>query len=151
MPATQQNLPVRTPLPEGITILLLTPQPEDATQLRSIFHHPTWKIEHHSTVASALTRLASCRVVVCEGELPDGSWESVLATIHRSGGEAPLIVVSTHADDLLWAKVLDCGGYDVLPKPFDRAEVTRVVMMAAALRKPAAYAALQGAASAAAS
>jgi DNA-binding response OmpR family regulator len=44
---------------------------------------------------------------------------------------APLLLVtSRHADENLWAEVLNLGGYDVLLKPFDGAEVTRVVAMA---------------------
>jgi DNA-binding response OmpR family regulator len=41
-----------------------------------------------------------------------------------------LLVVSKHADENLWAEVLNLGGYDVLLKPFERAEVVRVVGMA---------------------
>jgi hypothetical protein len=40
------------------------------------------------------------------------------------------VVASRHADENLWGEVLNLGGYDVLIKPFDCSEVTRVVGMA---------------------
>jgi DNA-binding response OmpR family regulator len=41
-----------------------------------------------------------------------------------------LIVTSRTADEHLWAEVLNIGGYDVLPQPFNRDEVERVVAAA---------------------
>ena len=41
-----------------------------------------------------------------------------------------LLVTSKTADENLWAEVLNLGGYDVLMKPFELGEVTRVIGMA---------------------
>jgi len=41
-----------------------------------------------------------------------------------------LVVTSRTADDYLWSEVLNCGGYDVLPRPLNRDEVERVVAAA---------------------
>ena len=41
-----------------------------------------------------------------------------------------LIVASRLADERLWAEALNLGAYDVLAKPFDSTEVTRIVGMA---------------------
>jgi len=38
-----------------------------------------------------------------------------------------LIVASRLADERLWAEVLNLGGYDVLLKPFEPAELRRVI------------------------
>ena len=38
-----------------------------------------------------------------------------------------LVVTSRLADDYLWAEALNLGAYDVLPKPFETAEVERVL------------------------
>ena len=40
------------------------------------------------------------------------------------------IVTSRLANDRLWAEALNLGAYDVLPRPFDPAEVLRSVGMA---------------------
>ena len=41
-----------------------------------------------------------------------------------------LIVTSSNADQTLWAEALHLGAYDVLSKPFARAEVIRIVSLA---------------------
>jgi len=38
-----------------------------------------------------------------------------------------LIVTSRHADEYLWAEALNLGAYDVVAKPFDSHELSRVV------------------------
>lgn len=66
-------------------------------------------------------------VVICERDLPDGNWKAVLGTCEALSHPPIVLVVSRHADENLWAEVLNLGGYDVLLKPFDRGEVTRVI------------------------
>ena len=70
------------------------------------------------------------RLVICDQVLPDGDWRDVLADLQKEEQAPLLIVVSRHPDERLWAEVLNLGGYDVLMKPFDHAEVSRVVNMA---------------------
>jgi DNA-binding response OmpR family regulator len=41
-----------------------------------------------------------------------------------------LIVTSRVADDYLWVEALNLGAYDVLAKPFDLTEVTRILSSA---------------------
>jgi nucleotide-binding universal stress UspA family protein len=41
-----------------------------------------------------------------------------------------MLVVSRHADERLWAEVLNLGGFDVLTLPFDRDELGRVLSSA---------------------
>lgn len=66
-------------------------------------------------------------IVVCDG---DFGWRQMLDRF-RSLPDAPfLIVTSRLADDRLWSEALNLGAYDVLAKPFDSNEVTRVLSMA---------------------
>lgn len=55
----------------------------------------------------------------------------MLATCESLPNSPRLLVVSRYADERLWAEVLNLGGYDVLLKPFEPMEVTRVVAAAA--------------------
>ena len=66
-------------------------------------------------------------VVICDRSLPDGDWKDLLDKTPR------LIVTSCVADEVLWAEVLNLGGYDVLAQPFDELEVRRVVALAGGL------------------
>jgi DNA-binding response OmpR family regulator len=70
-------------------------------------------------------------VAVCEADLPDGSWRDVLEATPDLSPNTQLVVTSLHADEVLWAEVLNLGGYDVLSKPFHPAEVMWVMGMAA--------------------
>jgi DNA-binding response OmpR family regulator len=69
-------------------------------------------------------------VVICERELADGNWYDLLECALKLDRPPLLLVMSKQADERLWSEVLNLGGYDVLLKPFDRSEVTRVVSMA---------------------
>lgn len=73
----------------------------------------------------------SCpRVVVCEQQLPDGTWKDVLEISGAMHHPAPVVVTSRLADERLWAEVLNLGGYDLLAKPLDRREVFRTMNLA---------------------
>jgi DNA-binding response OmpR family regulator len=81
-------------------------------------------------LAITYIRETEFRLVVCEQDLPDGSWKEILAATAAVADPPSLIVTSRLADDRLWAEVLNLGGYDVLAQPFDREEVRRVAMLA---------------------
>ncbi|MDX2152927.1 MAG: response regulator [Bryobacteraceae bacterium] len=130
MASTVKNLPLRTTPAEQISLLVVSPEEQDLTAVRSVFHHHTWKVQRGSSLGEARASLTASSVVLCERELPDGSWKDVLGELERIGSPAALVVISGQADELLWAEVLNMGGYDVLPKPLDKTEVTRVVGMA---------------------
>jgi DNA-binding response OmpR family regulator len=132
MLSTTQNLHTLLPSPEKISILLVSPYRDDHSSIRHILHHDGWHISRCTNVKEAITHLESNApsIVICERDLPDGSWKNVL-TRSESLINPPLVVVaSRHADENLWGEVLNLGGYDVLMKPFDCSEVTRVVGMA---------------------
>jgi DNA-binding NtrC family response regulator len=66
-------------------------------------------------------------IIICERRLGDGAWNDILSATFEVSPAPPVIVASRHADEYLWAEVLNLGGYDVLSLPFDREEVKRVI------------------------
>ena len=80
----------------------------------------------------AFLRRQAARIVVTERDLPDGNWRQVLDALRPLTPAPLLIVASRHADERLWAEVLNLGGYDVLSKPFDPQELSRVLHLACA-------------------
>jgi DNA-binding response OmpR family regulator len=132
MLSTAQNVHSTFTSPEKISILLVSEYQEDHSSLRQILHHEGWQITRCGTVQEAATHVKTVEpsVVICEHDLPDGSWKDVLNHTDGLDHPPPVLVVSRHADEHLWGEVLNLGGYDVLIKPFDRSEVTRVVGMA---------------------
>ena len=113
--------------------LVVSPDEHDEQVLSGILQNERWRVRAARSFQEALGVLGTHRpnVVACERELPDGSWRDVfhfLAT--KLKNPPPLVVVSRHADEALWAEVLNVGGFDVLTKPFDKDEVHRVMTMA---------------------
>jgi DNA-binding response OmpR family regulator len=128
----RQILPAPASAPENISILVVSPHPDDLTCLRHMLNQRDWRITL-STHAAEATREISVQnpsVIICERDLPDGTWKDILRHTERMAHAPLLLVVSRHADENLWAEVLNLGGYDVLLKPFDGAELVRVVGMA---------------------
>src|ERR1035441_5193025 len=60
----------------------------------------------------------------------DGNWEDLLKATARLPDPPNLIVFSRLADESLWARVLNLGGFDVLMTPFEPEEVLRVTFSA---------------------
>ncbi len=119
-----------TSAPERVvTILAVSGLQEDHNWLGEVVRHSNWRMLSARSCSEACEILNSERVpvVVCESSLPDGNWRSLLDRLAQCAGRPLLIVTSRQADDRLWAEVLNLGGYDVLPKPFDKSEVVRVV------------------------
>ena len=113
----------------SIGILSVSDTPLDHAELR----------QHISTISCQFATAYTCRhalellmpggvsIVVCEQELPDGTWRDILKYIETSRQRTLLIVASRLADGYLWAEVLHLGGFDVLAKPFNVAEVRHVL------------------------
>ena len=123
-----------------VTLLSVGLIDEDHASLEGILQcsqcdlRPTcnWKLNACPNLASALAALRKVRVpvVVCESDLQPGTWKEVLEELNTLADPPFLIVTSRLADERLWAEALNLGAYDVLAKPFDGREVTRIVSMA---------------------
>ena len=120
-----------------VPVLSISPMEEDHFFLQNIFNDlhgtldpsHTFKVNACATLASGLLALRKRQfeVVVCERDLPPGSWKDVLEQVTILPDPPSLIVTSRLADERLWAEALNLGAYDVLTKPFDRTEAMRVV------------------------
>ena len=120
-------------LTNKISILIVSPYDEDHRSFRAIFRRSNWTLHTASTIAESLQALqdADVSVVLCERDLPDGSWKDLLESIAATVTFPPrVIVTSADADNYLWSEVLNCGGFDVLLKPVEPQELFRVASLA---------------------
>lgn len=124
LPATQHST-------EIITLLAISPNQEDRQSLEHILDIDRWTVQGARNLeeASSLLRQEPS-LVLCEKDLPDGSWKDVFHQARRLETPPPIVVVSRQADERFWAEVLNLGCYDVLLKPFEYSEVRRVMGMA---------------------
>jgi DNA-binding response OmpR family regulator len=120
------------PRTDIITLLSVSPHEEDHIFLQSLFGHSRWTVLRAPNLlsADALLQTSDPSVVVCECDLMPGTWSDLLSHVQALPQPPSFIVTSRLADDLLWAKALNLGAYDVLAKPFERAELLRSVRMA---------------------
>jgi len=127
-----ENLPEISPADKTVAVLAVSPYREDHARLQGIFTHSNWRIATAGSCHEAIRFLQTNRmaVLVCERDLPDGSWKDLLEGLTLLPFPPLLVVTSKQADDDLWAEVLNLGAYDVLSKPFDRTEVTRIISLA---------------------
>ena len=114
------------------TALLISPDEEDHEVLNELFQHNSWTLRRAPSVnsASAVLNEGATSVVITERDLPVGDWKGVLDVLHRLPKAPLLIVISRLADNYLWAEALNLGAYDVLAKPLDQTEATRVLTSA---------------------
>ena len=69
----------------------------------------------------------SADVILCDDRLPDGRWQELWEQLSRRPDPPIFIVSAAWNDARLWAEVLNLGAYDVLVKPYQKSEVTRIL------------------------
>ena len=111
-----------------VSVLALLDSRVDKQCLKNIFSHTNWKLQFASSMpeAQTLLRQDTWGVIISDCQLSDGKyWTHALHTAQKLS-VPPLLIVADRSPDTL-AEVLNLGGYDVLVKPFDFAEVIRIV------------------------
>jgi DNA-binding NtrC family response regulator len=119
-----------------VTVLAVAPEPERAA-LRRMLEHSRWTLIEASTVQEAAATLSQSLsvVLICEAELPDGTWVELLSHVQSLSSPPPVIVMTRQADDDFWMRVLNRGGYNVLGRPFSEREVFEMISVAWRHRK----------------
>jgi len=120
----------KTPAQRAFWILSVSASADDHRALRHILRDAPCHISVASTLSNAIGRLSRGKapsIVVCESQLPDGTWKDMFHQIAQCTEPSILIVTSRLADEHLWAEVLNLGAYDVLSKPFSEREVRHVL------------------------
>jgi len=117
---------------EVIAVLSVSPLQHDHDTLAGLLGRDQWRIHNALSLqsASAFLRAHAVPLVICEHDLLPGNWTQLLDDIRLLSIPPCLIVTSPIADEYLWAEALNMGAYDVLAKPFDRTEVTRILSLA---------------------
>ena len=117
---------------QQVTTLLVSPLHSDHASFKHIFSRSNWNLQSafNCQEALALLRCEPISVVICNPELPDGSWRLLLENTGTIPAPPRVIVASSEANEHLWADVLQLGGYDLLAKPWEAREVLRVIALA---------------------
>jgi len=113
-------------------LLVVSPDENDSLSVRTLVTTGDWTIVRAAGLADAIqsAHADDPDVVLAERQLSDGTWTDLLEFFNSRDNPPPLIVLSRFVDDRLWVEVLNLGGFDVLAKPLERSEASRVLAMA---------------------
>lgn len=116
----------------SVCAVLVGEHEEGRQLLHDVFRDAGWLLLEARDRRTALECLARhpVQVVIASCEQGEFSWKKVLDNLRHRQPPPQLIVTCRTADEQLWSEVLNCGGYDVLPQPFQRDEIERVVASA---------------------
>jgi len=91
-----------------------------------------WDVTLAGTYPEARQLLEKIRapVVLCDRDLLDQDWGSMVRGLAECSHRACILLVSKVADDYLWNEVIRRGGCDILYKPLHEDEVVRAVKLA---------------------
>ncbi|GAC1660622.1 MAG: hypothetical protein NVS9B4_11830 [Candidatus Acidiferrum sp.] len=67
------------------------------------------------------------QVVLCDRELPDGTYQDVLTYVKALGQDLPLIVTSRLGDWSQYFEAVGSGAFDLIPSPCNLDEVLRIL------------------------
>jgi len=101
-------------------VLFVSPSFEDARTLAPMLAAVDIPFSHVTDLAHAKKLLESqpFGAVLTEAALSDGSWKDVVGVVGRIKRRVAVVVTDLLADARFWVDVLECGAYDLLPKPF---------------------------------
>jgi DNA-binding response OmpR family regulator len=113
---------------EHISVLLVAEPNRSCDEIERLLRHTQWRVHRAHSVAEtyALLKRITFQVVLCERQLSDGSWKSVLKILNDCDSSASVVVLS-EADQRTWAEVLNLGGYDLLPLPCRPSELYQII------------------------
>ena len=117
----------------SVIILGVLGSAADRQSLQYIVDHSNWKLAFADGVEKIqpILQRNDTGVVVTDCVLADGNnWKDVWRAIQAHAFPPSLIIADRHADDRLWAEVLNLGAFDLILKPFDANELFRVVSSA---------------------
>lgn len=115
-----------------VTALHISPSLRDREILRDLSTACSWCVYTASTCSEglALIRLAILPVVLCQRDLCDGDWKSILGVTSGMPQPPRLIVCSRPMNFELPSEVRRMGGHSVLTSPFKAGEVEVKVELA---------------------
>ena len=113
-------------------VLAILPAGPDAERLRHIVDSMGWELRFADSCFDAVQLMEHCSfpIVLYDRHLASPDWAAALKILRAAHHPACLILTSTVLDGFLWEEVIQQGGFDVLPRPFDEVQVCRTLKFA---------------------
>jgi diguanylate cyclase (GGDEF)-like protein len=80
--------------------------------------YPNIQLSRAGNIADALSKLKERRfdLIFLDYSLPDGNGLDFLARLQVEGMDTPVVVITAHGDEMIAAKMIQCGAYDYVSK-----------------------------------
>jgi len=116
----------------ALAVLAVIPNQGDRDALRGLFRHSNWLVSFTNSIAETMRSLkeSPMAVVLCDRDLPDGSWKDLLAATQTVGRPPRVVLTSRLVDGRVWAEALSLGCHNVIPQPFLASELFPVLSFA---------------------
>jgi DNA-binding NtrC family response regulator len=115
-----------------VTALLVSPFTSDHVAAQEVFSELGWVLNaaYDCGEALAFMREGWTPVIICESDLRDGTWKTVLEACAGMAEPPRLLVASRLGDPKLLDEASDLGAYSVLASPLDSREIEVRVQLA---------------------
>jgi DNA-binding response OmpR family regulator len=109
----------------GPCVLAIVREPAEFARLAAELSAAGIQVNRAQNLLDALLHQVafSARLVICDTDCVD--WKAAL-TVFRCLPAAAIVFLARLADEPLWLEMLNAGAFDLLPKPYDRRELTRI-------------------------
>jgi DNA-binding NtrC family response regulator len=113
----------------GFGCVYLASSAREAELVSSLVESEQVRIYHAISLddAESKLKLTRSRVLLSNTTFRRGNWKDALEMSFRIRPQAAMVVASRLADEKLWLGVLEHGAYDLILKPFQAAELCRVL------------------------
>lgn len=117
---------------EGPDVLVIDDEPVVLEVIRRVLEEEGMSVAVANDAASGLAHRAAitCRLVLCDLMLPDGSGIDVISTMRERRRDLPMIVITGYATPESAAGAREAGAAGFLPKPFTDVELLDAVRRA---------------------
>jgi FixJ family two-component response regulator len=115
-----------------VIVVALMVEEQDRIRLASIGDEHHWDVHFADTREAALAAANElvAPIILCDRDLPGTEWRDAVQALSSSPHRACVILISKVLDEYLRNEMTRKGGYDVLAKPLQEADVVRAVKLA---------------------
>lgn len=113
-------------------IVLASSQSDDASNLYALLAGSAWKLIAVPTCSDAASAIRHLRVpiVLCDLTIEDQPWQKSLRMLRRARNRTCVIFLSNEPEADLATEIANGGGFDLLVRPLERAQVLQSLFFA---------------------
>ena len=113
-------------------IVALLGEDADRAVVSAFCRRRDWEVSFARTCpeAVAVMERIQAQILLLDRDLAGEDWKETMTAFASSSGRTCIMLISRAVDAYLWNEVVRNGGYEVLTKPLQEEDVSRVVTLA---------------------